>query len=48
MKNSWGHGSRVFVPNVNLIWTKEQTHDFLMTIFFMFDLHKLSYFVHKI
>jgi hypothetical protein len=51
MGEPMGHGSRAFVPDVNPIWTKEQTHDFLTIhlffFFFFFDPHNLSCFVHK-
>jgi hypothetical protein len=50
MGEPMGHGSRAFVPDVNPIWTKEQTQDFLTIhlFFFFFDPHNLSCFVHKI
>jgi hypothetical protein len=35
------------VPSVP-IWTKEQTHYFLLAYIFFFEPHKLFYFVHKI
>jgi hypothetical protein len=37
MKKFMGHGSGAFVPSVNSIQTKEQTHDFLMAHIFFFD-----------
>jgi hypothetical protein len=36
MGEPMGHGSRAFVPDVNPIWTKEQTQDFLTIHLFFF------------